>query len=513
MTDRGEDDGPRVLVIDDNPAIHDDIRKILEPGLEISSRLAESETALFGDTRAVDAARASLTPAFHIDSAYQGQDGVAMIRRAREERRPYAVAFVDARMPPGWDGIETIARLWDEDPDVLVVLCTAYSDYSWQEIRARLPHPERLVILKKPFDNIEVSQLAEGLGEKWRLAATDRRRLQELERMIGERRSDLQVQQSIDAQLIDEIAPAAAAGGVRGNKADDPVQRRKLLALALRDAVRLDQLSLRYQPLVDIATRCVVGLEALLRWQHPQIGAISPAEFIPIAEETGLIVPIGEFVLRSACRQVVCWERANVPVVPVAVNVSGVQLQSDGIWDCVRRVLREEGAQPQHLALELTESTLMTNAPRYAAALRELRADGVSIEIDDFGTGYSSLSCLKQLPIDTIKIDRSFITNLATSKTDEAIVGAILSMTHSLGLRAVAEGVETPAQLEVLGRHGCEIAQGFYFCKPLPASECEQLLIDLAARTSFTDTLRLRKPHIPAPDSASPFFGNETVGR
>ncbi len=331
--------------------------------------------------------------------------------------------------------------------------------------------------------------------------------------MIGERRSDLQVQQSIDAMLIDEIAPAAAAGGVRGNKADDPVQRRKLLALALRDAVRLDQLSLRYQPLVDIATRCVVGLEALLRWQHPQIGAISPAEFIPIAEETGLIVPIGEFVLRSACRQIVCWERANVPVVPVAVNVSGVQLQSDGIWDCVRRVLREEGAQPQHLALELTESTLMTNAPRYAAPLRELRADGVSIEIDDFGTGYSSLSCLKQLPIDTIKIDRSFITNLATSKTDEAIVGAILSMTHSLGLRAVAEGVETPAQLEVLGRHGCEIAQGFYFCKPLPASECEQLLIDLAARTSFTDTLRLRKPNIPAPDSASPFFGNETVGR
>jgi EAL domain-containing protein (putative c-di-GMP-specific phosphodiesterase class I) len=253
------------------------------------------------------------------------------------------------------------------------------------------------------------------------------------------------------------------------------------------------QLSVRYQPLVDITTRCAVSLEALLRWHHPQLGAISPAEFIPIAEETGLILPIGEFVLRSACAQVVRWERAGVSVVPIAVNVSGVQLESGEIWESIHRILDDEGYRPQHIALELTESTLMKDAARHAAALQSLRAEGVAIEIDDFGTGYSSLSCLKHLPIDTIKIDRSFISHLGANETDEAIVSAILAMTHRLGLRAVAEGVETAAQLDVLARHGCEFAQGYYFCKPICAGECEQLLIDLASRTCFTDTLRLRK--------------------
>jgi EAL domain-containing protein (putative c-di-GMP-specific phosphodiesterase class I) len=258
--------------------------------------------------------------------------------------------------------------------------------------------------------------------------------------------------------------------------------------------------------LVDIATRCVLGLEALLRWQHPQLGAVSPAEFIPVAEATGSIVPIGEFVLRSACAQIVSWERAQVPVVRVAVNFSAVQLDTPGIWQRVRQTLKEAGGQPHHLAIELTESTLMQNASRHTTDLQALQADGVSIEIDDFGTGYSSLSCLKHLPIDTIKIDRSFVTHLATSRTDETIVAAILAMAHSLGLRVVAEGVETPEQLGVLSRHGCEIAQGFYFCKPIGAEECEQLLRDLATRTSFTDTLRLRKRDLQAfvaPDEAS----------
>jgi EAL domain-containing protein (putative c-di-GMP-specific phosphodiesterase class I) len=416
-----------------------------------------------------------------------------MVRRALEDGRSYALAFVDARMPPGWDGVETIARLWEQDPDVLVVLCTAYSDYSWREIRERLTHPERLVILKKPFDNIEALQLADSLTEKWRLARAERRHLQELERMIGERNRDVLAMRSIDAQLADGKPSSVAAGGGTCNEAEGPAQRRNVLERALREALPRNQLSLCYQPLVDIATGCVVSLEALLRWQHPQLGAVSPAEFIPIAEETGLILPIGEFVLRSACRQVVRWERAGVSVVPIAVNVSGVQLQSGEIWDSVRRILREEGCEPQHLALELTESTLVKNASRHTAAMQRLRADGVAMEIDDFGTGYSSLSCLKHLPIDTVKIDRSFVSHLETNKTDEVIVGAILAMTHSLGLRAVAEGVETAAQLEVLRRHRCEFAQGFYFCKPISVGECEQLLVDLASRTSFTDTLRLRK--------------------
>ena len=162
------------------------------------------------------------------------------------------------------------------------------------------------------------------------------------------------------------------------------------------------------------------------------------------------------------------------------------------MWERVREILKETGVLPQRLALEVTESSFMKNAQRHAEALNGLRSDGVRIEIDDFGTGYSSLSYLKHLPLDTVKIDRSFITQLATNPTDEAIVGAILAITRNLGLRAVAEGVETPEQLEVLGRHGCGYAQGYYFSRPIPAEACAELLRELAARTSFTDTLRIR---------------------
>jgi EAL domain-containing protein (putative c-di-GMP-specific phosphodiesterase class I)/DNA-binding NarL/FixJ family response regulator len=473
----------RVLVIDDNPAIHEDVRKILAPQPAEIGELAASEALLFGDRGEADAVTAPDLE-YQIDSAFQGEDGVALAERARREHRPYAITFVDARMPPGLDGIETIARLWEKDPDIQVVLCTAYSDHSWQQIRRRLPHPERLIVLKKPFDNIEVQQLAESLTEKWWLARTERERLQRLEALIGER--------SHDAHFAHEIDPQLATCDRRGSQPDAAEQRRSAIEGAMAQAVQADQFYLHYQPLVDIATRSVVGLEALLRWKHPELGVVSPAEFIPIAEATGLIVPIGEFVLRSACAQVRRWQRAQVPVVPVAVNVSAVQLNSPGIWSRIRQILKEEDAQPQNLVLEITESSLMENASRHAAALQALRADGIDIEIDDFGTGYSSLSCLQHLPLDTIKIDRSFVTHLGTSRTEEAIVCAILAMAHSLGLRAVAEGVETPEQLEVLRRHGCEIAQGYYFCAPIPAVDCEKLLIDLAVRTSFTDTLRLK---------------------
>ena len=491
--------GRRIIVIDDNTAIHDDFRKVLSPERASATQLAQSEAAIFGDVP-VDGhergtgvgvrelqRRGAITttyPVYQIDSASQGQEGVALVRRARDEQRPYAVAFVDARMPPGWDGIETISRLWVEDPNVMVVLCTAYSDHSWREIRDRLAHPEQLVILKKPFAPIEVLQLAEGLTVKWQLAVREREHVRRLEKAIRERQEEVAVKRGVDAQLA---APAAK------ELANDRSERNAVLRPALEQALRLDQLSLHYQPLVEIATRRIVSLEALLRWQHPELGAISPAEFIPIAEETGLIVPIGEFVLHRACRQIKEWERAQIPAVAVAVNVSGAQLEYQQIDDCVRSVLDEEGVPPERLVLEITESTLMAHAAHHTPALRSLRADGVAIEIDDFGTGYSSLSSLKHLPVDTLKIDRSFVRNLSTDRTDEAIVTAILGMTHSLGLRAVAEGVETVEQLEILARHGCEFAQGFYFCKPLPSDECGQLLVEVAGRQSFTDTLRLRK--------------------
>jgi EAL domain-containing protein (putative c-di-GMP-specific phosphodiesterase class I) len=273
-------------------------------------------------------------------------------------------------------------------------------------------------------------------------------------------------------------------------------------------------LTVHYQPLVDIASRRIVSLEALLRWHSAKLGAVSPGEFIPLAEESGLIVPIGEFVLRSVCAQVVRWEHEGVAVVPVAVNLSAVQLEHQQVRELVRGILLETGMQPHRLALELTESAFIKNAGRHVEGLQALRDAGVRIQIDDFGTGYSSLSYLKRLPIDTVKIDRSFISQLDTSSTDEAIVSAILAMTRSLGLHAVAEGVETPGQLEVLGRHGCGFAQGFFFCRPVPADQCRELLLDAAQRSSFTDTLRMRitrRADAPRPEIVAPRRQTGTV--
>jgi EAL domain-containing protein (putative c-di-GMP-specific phosphodiesterase class I)/CheY-like chemotaxis protein len=506
LTPRGGRAPRRILIVDDNPAIHADIRKILAPDSTGDAAFAASEAALYGPPDAALEVECEINmPVFRVDGAFQGEQAIALVRKACQARTPYAVAFVDARMPPGLDGIETIARLWQEDPDILVVLCTAYSDYSWQEIRRRLPRPDRLVILKKPFDIIEVQQLAECLTEKWRLARAERRRLEGLERMIGQRRRDASAGSRKGHRAAGRDAALGRTGIVAGTAG---TERREAIKSALRTALLLDELYLHFQPLVDIATRCIVSVEALLRWQHPRLGAVSPAEFIPLAEESGFIVELGDFVLRSACAQTVTWQHAQVPVVPIAVNVSAVQLGQPRFRERILEILETQGAQPQHLILELTESTLMKNAAAHSAALHSLRTDGVCVELDDFGTGYSSLSRLKYLPIDTIKIDQSFIAHLGTDATDESIVSAILAMTHSLGLRAVAEGVESIAQLEVLGRYGCDIAQGYYFSKPVGAAECERLLIDAAARSAFTDTLRLRTSDLGAlTQPRAPFAG------
>jgi diguanylate cyclase (GGDEF)-like protein len=285
------------------------------------------------------------------------------------------------------------------------------------------------------------------------------------------------------------------------------VRQRLTMEHALRRALKSNQFVVHYHPLIAIATRRIVGLEALVRWEHPQLGLVPPNKFIPIAEESGLIVPIGEHILRTVCEQVVRWQDADVPTVPVAVNWSAIQLQRQPVVEVVHRVLSETGMQPKLLSLEITEGALMRNARQHAAALQVLRDSGVRIQIDDFGTGYSSLSYLRELPIDTLKIDCSFINHVAENPADQAIVSAILAMAKSLGLRVVAEGVETAAQLEVLNRHGCEVAQGFFFSRPLPAEQCRALLEELATRPSFTETVRMRLrkglPSIVAPMRAS----------
>jgi diguanylate cyclase (GGDEF)-like protein/PAS domain S-box-containing protein len=270
------------------------------------------------------------------------------------------------------------------------------------------------------------------------------------------------------------------------------VRRRVTMEHALRRALSGKQFVVHYHPLTEIATRRIVGLEALVRWEHPQLGMVPPAKFIPVAEESGLIVPIGELILKTVCEQVVQWQRQGVPIVPVAVNWSAIQLQRQSVVDVVHRILGETGMRPDLLSLEITEGALMCNSRQHAASLQQLRDAGVRVQIDDFGTGYSSLSYLRELPIDTLKIDRSFISRVDESPADQAIVSAILAMAKSLGLRVVAEGVETAEQLEVLERHGCDVAQGFFFSRPLPADQCRALLQEVSVRPSFTDTLRLR---------------------
>lgn len=261
---------------------------------------------------------------------------------------------------------------------------------------------------------------------------------------------------------------------------------RLTLESSLRRALERDELRLYYQPKVDLASGAVIGLEALLRWTHPVRGMIPPDQFIPLAEETGLIVPIGEWVLRTACLQIKAWQEEGMPFLPVAVNLSARQFrqfsasgEATGIHDLVEtieRVLEETGVAPSCLELEITESILMQNLSTAANILQALSAKGMRIFIDDFGTGYSSLSYLKRLPIDTIKIDKSFVGDIMTDPDDAAIVTAIIAMAHSLRLKVVAEGVETQGQFDFLLERGCDAMQGYFFSKPLPAEDIFPLL-------------------------------------
>ena len=252
-------------------------------------------------------------------------------------------------------------------------------------------------------------------------------------------------------------------------------QERLLLENGLRRAIERGEFVLHYQPQIDLQTNAVTGVEALIRW-HPEQRMVLPGEFIPIAEETGLITEIGEWVLRTACRQAREWEAAGLPPVRMAVNLSIRQLRRRGFPARVRAILRETGLAPQRLELEITESSLMVDPEQIIKTLHELRGMGIQLAMDDLGTGYSSLAYLKRLPLDRIKIDRSFVRDIPEDPDDVAIVQAILAMARQLKIRVVAEGVETPAQRRFLRDHRCEEAQGYAFSRPLPAEACADFL-------------------------------------
>jgi len=252
--------------------------------------------------------------------------------------------------------------------------------------------------------------------------------------------------------------------------------RRLFVESNLRRALRQGEFLLYYQPKIDIASGLMVGSEALIRWQDPERGLVHPRQFVPIAEESGLIVPIGSWVLREACRQVRAWQDSGLLVVPVSVNISAVEFRHRGFLESVAQILKETGMLPSYLELELTESMLMSDAESSAEVLAALKAMGMQLAIDDFGTGYSSLSYLKRFPIDTLKIDQSFVHDIASDPDDASIVRAMVSMGKNLKQRVVAEGVETEEQLAFLRKLHCDEGQGYLFGHPLPAAEFALLL-------------------------------------
>jgi diguanylate cyclase (GGDEF)-like protein len=604
----------RILLIDDTPAIHQDYRKILVA--DEKPLTSEAEAGLFGEQQP-DTAR----PRFDMDSAMQGRDGVELARAALAEGRPYSVAFVDMRMPPGWDGLETVEQLWKIDPDVQVVICSAYTDYDWLELLARLGHPDKLIVVKKPFEPIEILQCASALSQKWQNARALKRHVESLELVVTDRTSGLEAANrqlrylaSHDALtglpnrllLDDRIAQAIAhsqrhshefavlvvdldrfklindslghqAGdellrevalrlkravravdttarvggdefvvlldgpltqaeaveiGTRAIKVMEPSLRLlgidvhisasigiafyprdgasvdTLLARAdaamysakergrnnlqcyaegmstmtqdrvkfeseLHEALRNRQFELHYQPKVDTLTGRVNSAEALIRWRHPQRGLVPPNEFISIADECGLLDAIGEWVLFEACRQAKAWQSEGLPSVRVAVNLAPSQFRLANLVDQIRRALEASGLNPQLLEVELTETAVMSDAEESIQILEAISRMGVLVSVDDFGTGYSSMSYLRRFPIDKLKIDRCFVDQMTRRREDASIVQAIISLAHSLHLKVIAEGVETPEQLALLAELGCDQYQGFHFS---PALEPTQFL-------------------------------------
>ena len=257
---------------------------------------------------------------------------------------------------------------------------------------------------------------------------------------------------------------------------DTQAAERRALEIDLSVALERSQLEVYYQPQVNLITGRIFGLEALLRWNHPQRGSISPSTFIPVAEETGLIITIGEWVLRTACTQVQAWQTSALMPLGISVNLSARQFKQKNLADMVADVLSKTGLDPKLLVLELTETSVMEDVNAAIRTLEELKAMGIEISIDDFGTGYSSLNYLKRFPIDSLKIDRSFVSHVTEDNHDAAIAKAIIAMAHSLKLKVIAEGVETEKQLTFFRKQGCHGIQGYLYSPPLTAISLEKLL-------------------------------------
>jgi len=706
----------RVLIIDDDTRIHEDFRKILGEK-EDKSEYDQIEAKLFSD----DLSHTD-SIVYELDSAYQGEEGYEKVLAANNEGRPYAMAFVDMRMPPGWDGLETIKQIWVIDSQIQLVICTAYSDYSWNEVLYHLGASDRLIILKKPFDMVEVQQLTTALTTKWSLSCESISRLHQIEeseekyrtvvdsvedtimtldkdgnimfvnhnpwQMInqavggnyysdikdehrekvkqtikdvfnkGEQKSieyatsnghnkivwsegrispyyknnevvaatlvasDISARKALDWQLrhdeltglanrthfstyvksslaeknsednlailfidldhfnlindcfghelgdkllvrvsellsskvekkemlarlggdefailkclykddswvhqyaesindllkqpltIDgfDIYPSASIGVVIVNDAEiavtslmqdadaalyhakskgrnryecfdqtmrDEVVKRVRIGNELRQAIENDQFEAYYQPFTNLDKGRVTGFEALIRWNHPEKGMIPPDEFIPVAEETGLIFSLTRKMLMTVCSQLKKWHDMGIEEIKVSVNCSARDFNEQNMREVIEETIKKTGANIQQLELELTESSIMDDAENSIESMRILTDMGLNIAIDDFGTGYSSFSYIKQFTINKLKIDRAFISDTPQDQDDVAIVEAIIAMAHRLKLKVVAEGVETAEQLEFLKAAKCDVIQGYFLGKPMTSDEATKRL-------------------------------------
>lgn len=275
----------------------------------------------------------------------------------------------------------------------------------------------------------------------------------------------------------------------------------QVIAGALHYALERQEMSVAYQPLVNVKSGKTIGMEALLRWNNPKLGSVSPMKFIPIAEDSGLIVPIGEWVIRDACRTIAEWKSKGIEVPRIAINLSARQFRLKTLVEDISRILKETGTDPRRIGLEITESMLIENVEQAVETLEKLSSLGFEVSIDDFGTGYSSLSYLKRFPVRKLKIDRSFVNDIVTDPDDVVIVKSIVDLAHNLGLRVVAEGVENDAQLEMLRDMGCDCAQGYLFSRPISSDEMETRLTNEGTVSSERKRLKAERQTLTTPNS------------
>jgi EAL domain-containing protein (putative c-di-GMP-specific phosphodiesterase class I) len=257
---------------------------------------------------------------------------------------------------------------------------------------------------------------------------------------------------------------------------NEKVSKRLAYETDLRRALKNNEFELYYQPQIDLKTEKIIGMESLIRWNHPKKGFVSPLDFIPLAEETGLIVPIGEWVYRTACQQNKKWQEEGLLPIPVAINLSAKQFHDEQLVSKIVEVMNETGLDPKYVDMEVTESLAMENPEESIRQLKKLNGLGIKSSIDDFGTGYSSLSYLKSLPVSKLKIDKSFVDDITTDENDMAIAASVINLSHTMGMKVIAEGVETREQFEKLKELGCDYIQGYLFSKPLSAEDFRSYL-------------------------------------